>query len=289
MPHSHDIAIWAKSFGATVSENISRRTTHVIASPQRRTAKVRQAAKKPDRISIVTQNWLYDSLSQWKKVAEHEYKIHSEVAENGDKPTTANGSPFDGPDENAALSSSDEEAALTDEEGESAKASTSNDNEAKEQAELEQYMPSLPREDSSPNDETNEDWENMNDELADFLGSDAEEDSENSDAESTISAVSKSTDTNSSGTKKRKRGGGLAPVTDGEESDASQSGSRLQQRKRKALVRTTSLASVTTSSNLTVPDPAHSQAGNDGGEDGYDDEALAAELEAEMMRQAEEE
>lgn len=284
---SHDIAIWAKSFGATVTENITRRTTHVIASPQRRTAKVRQAAKKPDRISIVTQDWLYDSLSQWQRVNEDSYRIHAEVAENGEKPTTASGSPFDGPDDNTALSSSDEEAALTEEEGDIPNGASLTDSEAQEQAELEQYMPSLPREDSSPNEETNEDWDNMNDELADFLGSDAEDDSEASDVESTRSTGSTNTDTSPPSVKKRKRDEWATSTADGEESDASQGDSKLQRRKRKALVRTTSLVSVATSANIPVSDPTPGQAMAEVGEDD-DDAALAAELEAEMLRQAEE-
>ncbi|KAK1020025.1 CTD phosphatase Fcp1, partial [Friedmanniomyces endolithicus] len=50
--HSHDLSVWARSFGATVSDNVGKRTTHLIASPDRRTAKVRQAAKKGGRIAV---------------------------------------------------------------------------------------------------------------------------------------------------------------------------------------------------------------------------------------------
>ncbi|KAK4937311.1 CTD phosphatase Fcp1, partial [Elasticomyces elasticus] len=117
---NHDLGIWAKSFGATITENITKRTTHVVASPQRRTAKVRQAAKRPDKIKIVTQQWLYECFSRWKHEDERPYRVHDEAAaENG--PVNAaneNASPFDAPDESAPLSSSDEEAALTEEESE---------------------------------------------------------------------------------------------------------------------------------------------------------------------------
>ena len=280
-----------------MSDNITRRTTHVIASPQRRTAKVRQAAKKPDRINIVTQDWLYDSLSQWQRVSEEKYRIHSEVAENGEKPVNLNGSPFDGLDEATALSSSDEEAALTEEEGDalSGSAPSIGANDSQERAELEQYMPSLSREDSSPNEETNEDWEGMNDELADFLGSDVEDDSESSDVESTKSVDSASTVTSPSSAQKRKRENGTLHPTDDDESDASQSGSKLQRRKRMALARTSSLTNIAALATPTpgpgpLRDPSAEKEEEEEGDEEEDlDAALAAELEAEMLRQAEEE
>ncbi|GAB7350968.1 hypothetical protein MBLNU459_g1467t2 [Dothideomycetes sp. NU459] len=295
--HSHDLAIWSKSFGATISENITKRTTHVIASPQRRTAKVRHAAKKPDRIKIVTQDWLFQCLSQWRKVSEDPFRIHTEVSENGDKPITVNGSPFDGLDENAPLSSSDEEAALTEEEAEppngfeSTAASEAN---TQEQAELAELMPSISREDSSPNEETNEDWEGMNDELADFLGSEAEDESE-SEAESTRSTDSTNAEAGTPSAKKRKREDDGTSPTDDDDSDASQSGSKLQKRKRKALARTTSLASMAAAAPIAPSQAAvESEPEPKGGEDedadegDEDDAALEAELEAEMLRQAEE-
>ncbi|KAK3110853.1 CTD phosphatase Fcp1, partial [Teratosphaeriaceae sp. CCFEE 6253] len=81
--HSHDLAVWATSFGATVGEHLTRRTTHLIASPERRTAKVRQAAKRGGRVRIVSQNWLYACFSQWQRAEEEHYLIHSEAAANG--------------------------------------------------------------------------------------------------------------------------------------------------------------------------------------------------------------
>ncbi|EMC95886.1 hypothetical protein BAUCODRAFT_71386 [Baudoinia panamericana UAMH 10762] len=82
-PLNHDLAIWARSFGANVQVKVSRRTTHLISSPDRRTAKVRQALKKGSRIAIVNQNWLYACFSQWKKVDEEPYRIHVEAAMSG--------------------------------------------------------------------------------------------------------------------------------------------------------------------------------------------------------------
>lgn len=236
-------------------------------------------------------------LSQWSKVSEDPYRIHNEVSENGEKSTTVNGSPFDGIDGNAPLSSSDEEATLTEEEadipnGFDAGAETDVDDE-EQSSELAKYMPTISREDSSPHEETNEDWEGMNDELADFLGSEADDDSE-SEAESTRSKESTDADEDTPSAKKRKREDeGLTS-----DSDVSQSGSRLQKRKRKALARTTSLASMAAVTSLPNQEPFDLEAdagdvvnGDDGEdeEDEDDDAALEAELEAEMLRQAEEE
>lgn len=273
-----------------MTENITKRTTHVIASPHRRTAKVRQAAKRSDRIKIVTQRWLFDSLSQWRKLVEEPYRIHSEFHDD-DKHNLSNSSPFDGPDENTALSSSDEEAAATEEEGETPNTLTIRtdlDTDRGEQAELESHLPILSREDSSPHEETNEDWDGMNNELADFLGSDADEGSE-SEAESTRSNESDGTLTSTPGTKRKREEKTTGPA-DGEESDASLSASRLQKRKKKALARTTSLthAEMVPSPSLRGgADPGGSAQGEDNGNED-DDAALEAELEAEMLRQDQE-
>lgn len=235
---------------------------------------MRQAAKKPDRIKIVTQHWLFDSLSQWQKLDEQPYRIHSEVSENGEKSNTANGSPFDEPDEFAALSSSGEEAAFTEDEGDTPNGldKSSNVTHSAEQAELEKYMPTLSRADSSPHEETVEDWAAVNDEMKEFLGSDDDDDDE-SDIESVRTEGTESEAEESPSRNKRKRGDDEGASTDGEESDASLKGSRLERRKRKAMARTTSL---TTS------------VGQGDGED-EDDATLEAELAAEMLRQDEEE
>ena len=54
---------------------VSKRVTHVVASSQKtRTQKVREAAKYP-HIKIVTQQWLTQSMSKWKKEDESEYLV----------------------------------------------------------------------------------------------------------------------------------------------------------------------------------------------------------------------
>ncbi|KAH0252399.1 hypothetical protein KCU71_g22969, partial [Aureobasidium melanogenum] len=150
-PQNHDFAIWAKSFGATVTENITKRTSHVVASPLRKTAKVRQAAKRTDKIKIVSQDWLFACLVQWRKVDETPFRLHADLENEPNEPAAnGQGSPFDGPDQKVQLlSSSDEEAAVTEEEDAAETDGTGNDTDAQEQAELERHMPSLPREASS--------------------------------------------------------------------------------------------------------------------------------------------
>lgn len=240
---SHDLAVWAKSFGATVTENINRKTTHIIASPQRRTAKVRQAAKRPERIAIVGQQWLFDSLSQWTHLPEDTYRIHTDIA-NEEKQKSNSPPQFE---DTGALSSSEEEAALTESDPGTPTVKSSEDTDT--EAELAAHMPSLSKEDSLEGNNA-EDWDGMNDELAEFLGSDDED----SDAESIRSLPPAET-------KKRKR--------DGEEAVPTAGDSELQRRKRKALARTSGLE-----------EEVEVQDGDEGGEE----EALEMELAAEMAR-----
>lgn len=281
--HAQDIAHWAKWYGATVSENITKRTTHVIASPDRRTAKVRKAAKRGDRISIVNQNWLYACLTHWRHVDEEPYRIHTEARTNG-----AGGLPDSVEGKEVLLSSSEEEAAQTEEEDENDESGTTTPNGfGKTQLvidtdveELEKYGPSMERKDSSPTEtEQADDWADLNKELEDELGSDWDD----SDTESVRSEASTAGDRTPRSARKRKREG---ESDDGDEvDDGSEEGSRLQKRKREALARTTSLTNVaSTVSNGAGNDDAVEEDDNDSLEDD-----LEAALEAEMMKGSDDE
>jgi len=279
---SHDLAVWAKSFGATITDNIKKRTTHVIAAPQRRTAKVRQAARHPDRIKIVSQHWLWDCLSQWNRLDEGPYRVHVDIAEEMNKSAGPNGSPLQDPEISAMLSSSDDEAAVTEEEGDAPNGLSSRDEKhQKDEAELAAHMPTMSREESSPHADDKSMMQEWADELAEFMGSDDEDGSE-SDAESIRSeATTAASDSTPSG--KRKRPDTDGADTNGEESDASVSDSRLQKRKRKALARTSSLNNATatgTKSLLTLNDHQKIPISNHVEEDEEDEDDLAAELEA---------
>lgn len=289
--HTYDTVIWAKSFGAKVSENITKKTTHVIASPERRTAKVRQAAKKGGRISIVNSGWLFACFSQWSKVDEGPYRIHSDAPING-QPALPDS--FEDK-EIGTLSSSDEEAALTeaeadDEGGREATngAHLSLDIDTDEE-ELAKYAPQDGREDGSPTeDQRPDDWDSIDAELADFIGDSDAEDSEAPDASESESESEAGKDTaNSTPTgQKRKRDATAADVPPTSDPE----GSRLQKRKKEALSRTTSLtnmASVTGGavSAVDASEPAKLDGVNEEEDDEDDEDAdLEAALAAEMEK-----
>lgn len=280
--HSHDTALWAKSFGATVSENITRRTTHVVASPERRTAKVRAAAKKGGRIAIVSQAWLFACFSHWAKVNEDIYRIHSDAPTNG-----AAGLPdsFEGKDE-LVLSSSDEEAAATEDETESG---TNTPNGVRggltldtDSEDLEKFMPSMERADSSPTAEENPDnWGDINDELREFMGSDDESDVESVQSETLKTPPSQ---------RKRKRDA-EENDPDGEDNGAQpkeDDGSTLQKRKKQALARSSSLTQMANVPSSNGSTPAAAQTEDPGGgvaeEEGGEEDDLEAMLMAEMEK-----
>lgn len=285
---SHDFAIWAKSFGATVTENITKRTSHVVASPLRKTAKVRQAAKRTDKIKIVSQDWLFACLVQWRKVDEAPFRLHADLENEPNEPAAnGQGSPFDAPDQKGQLlSSSDEEAAVTEEEDAAETDGTGNDTDAQEQAELERHMPTLPREASSM--ETSADLADWDAELEEFL----EDDDSESEA-GTNQSDTDDTDSPSSSARKRKRDEDGQSTDNDEESDSSQLGSsRLERRKRKALARTTSLVSVSAVDDAQrVKAEAQTSAPQQDTPTDIveEDDDLEAQMEAEMLRQAEEE
>lgn len=277
---NHDTAVWAKSFGAVVSENINKKTTHVIASAERRTAKVRQAAAKGGRIAIVSQSWLHACFSQWDKVDENPYRIHSDNSSNG-----ANGLPdsFEGKD--YILSSSDEEAAQTEDETDGTETPNGTGNGLTLETEFdtdneewEQYKPKDPPPEEASPTETEQDWNDVDAEFAEFMGSDLDDDS---DTESVRSErTEQSSDEVQTPPSQRKR---KADDRD----DENEVESRLQKRKREALDRTSSLTNMAAAggeSSTTADAGDDEEAGED---DGDDD--LEAALAAEMERQSSEE
>ncbi|MCJ1389003.1 Carboxy-terminal domain (CTD) phosphatase [Xylographa bjoerkii] len=173
-----DIALWAKSFGAKVEEDVSRRsTTHVIAA-RNRTAKVRQAVRRgKGKIKIVNTKWLMDSISRWARQEETPYLLKTDDGEAG-KP---------GPgEEDEVLSDSEElgsafdtDGDITDVEGSQnlkvAQKLTIKTTYATDDEDLEGLLPDDIVDEKSPVGGTNDDWEEMNNELEEFLGSDAED------------------------------------------------------------------------------------------------------------------
>ncbi|KAI9702165.1 MAG: Carboxy-terminal domain (CTD) phosphatase [Bogoriella megaspora] len=322
---SADKSEWAKSFGADIKEDLTKRTTHVIATPARKTAKVRRALRYPNRIKVVTEHWLFECIRQWRRVEERPYLIDFGVDQHD--PKNVSEVPFG--TEDVLLSSDDDEesgqATDVDEEsdsningnnGKNGNVLTINTGAPEDEEDLTKYAPD--EQDLTSPHPKNSNWEEMDDELREFMGSDYE-DSEANDGES---EVTEDDDEEPSGTvsgqvepsskingetlkdrpQKRKRGDSRAPSersNDAEDSDASMDtasgGSKLQKRKRKAIARTTSLTNVkgiVTGESMEVNEVVSIGEGEqevDGGEDDDSDAgALEAELEAELSKELEE-
>ncbi|KAI9809618.1 MAG: hypothetical protein M1825_000050 [Sarcosagium campestre] len=190
-----DVAVWARSFGAQLYDQVNKRTTHVVAA-RNRTAKVRQAARRGN-IKIVTTHWLFDSISQWRRLDERPYLIplhpedrapSSASAAGGKAGASGSGSagadPSVGLDEDVAaaaasseamLSSSEEELGESDEEGNTIRLTTNFED-------PDGVVPEDLTDDHSPIDGfQNYDWQEVQDDLADYLGSENGDDDDDDD------------------------------------------------------------------------------------------------------------
>ena len=93
-----DISTWAKTYGASVVEKVTRDVTHVIAA-RPGTAKVKQAIKKG--IKVVGTPWLIESMQRWRKLDEKPYLLEGagkqkmeDPSENGDEPANIDARDF---------------------------------------------------------------------------------------------------------------------------------------------------------------------------------------------------
>jgi len=277
-----DIALWAKSFGAKVEENVGKRTTHVIAA-RNRTAKVRQAAKRgKGRIKIVGTQWLMDSIVQWRRMDEVHYLLKIDEHDNA----------FGSIEEDEVLSDSEEIASgvetedeIDDIEGPKMPGLSLKTEDQGEEDDAEGFIPDEVDDGHSPVGGTNEDWNQMHDELAEFLGSDAED----SDNDSLASGESDRSSRSVRGTK-RSHG------------EIFEEASELQQRKRQAIERSTNLSQTELASpslsGLPTPDVTAGEEGDNGEQDGGDAGDISegdgwsefeGDLEAELERAASEE
>lgn len=264
-----DISTWAKTFGATVADKVTRDVTHVIAA-RAGTAKVKQAVKRG--IKVVGTPWLIESMQRWRKLDEKPYLL-----EGGGKPkmdeTTDHGDPLDHAiQQDFMLSSSDESTGLD----------TDNEAPARKKVKLEiSTTKANLGEDDNDDDEANgspltldqHDWDDIDAELKEFLGSDAESES---DAESVQSSLSHRG--------KRKRGSNEAQR---EDSPHRSGGSRL-----KAVANVSSEQNSTASNTPTVQDDeraiaqaqkvAEAREKQEQAEESDSDDELARELEREL-------
>ncbi|KAK5454314.1 CTD phosphatase Fcp1 [Exophiala xenobiotica] len=179
---SADISTWAKTFGARITDKVSREVTHVVAA-RPGTAKVKQAVKRG--VKVVGTPWLIESMQQWRRLDEKPYLLegagkqrHETSSEAGDLLDKSNAGASD-----LLLSSS---------EGESTGRDTEDDQPARKKLKLEINKDSHPEDDEliddgSPITINQDEWADIDAELKEFMGSDAESES---DTDSVSSALS---------------------------------------------------------------------------------------------------
>jgi RNA polymerase II subunit A-like phosphatase len=206
----------------------------VIANPDRKTTKVKQAARY-QHIKIVNPEWMFQCCTRWEHVEEMPYAIEIDPAERG-------GSPFGELEDESINATGDEE-------------------------------PEEPTESPVELDLTADNWASVDDELADFLNeTDTDDEHNDSDSDSVRSDNSTASDAKQN-KKKRKRTTTSTDVSEAEESDSSvTSVSKLQRRKKRTMERVTSLTNVVTadkSSGLPSPETTGPEEGQ-----GEDDEKV---------------
>jgi RNA polymerase II subunit A C-terminal domain phosphatase len=276
-----DIGMWSRSFGARVSPNLTKSTTHVVAHKDRRTSKVRQAARHSN-IKIVAMNWLLECFTRWEKVPEDAHSINVEREEHEPHDSL----PFEELEDGSMLTPSEDEAVedviLPSEVEE-------NDNNELKSPVMENME--------------NVNWADMEDELADFYDSedDTEADDDDEGMESDASVQSGRSSRSTSRKLKRKRTG--ESVNGDVEEAGGSATSALQKRRKLAAERTTGLANVETVENPSgLPSPDTTGPEEDAGElakangadadaddtDGDDDFAMAMMAELDRESDAEE-
>lgn len=201
-----ELGLQIMSFGADLQTRVTKNVTHLVVSTQRpRTEKLRIAAKIPS-IKIVNQHWLAGCLSQWKKLDEEPYLV---PVPQGDRKSGA------GQEGKEVVSDADEEndgtLKIIDESGKGMDYEDDDEEDGDGDGGLVVDVDSdMPRElgdgvQSPIDDLKGFDWKGVDDELAEFLGSDGDSDDDEDEDESDNSAES--------GTKRRAE-------DDGEESAA---------------------------------------------------------------------
>jgi len=190
-----DISVWAKTFGATISDRVNKETTHVIAA-RVGTAKVKTAVKRG--IKVVGTDWLMQSIQQWRKLDEKPFMLKGiGQKELVNEPKDHQSSDMEAPESDALDASmiavlGDADVKLSSEEDTSALNDTDNSEDEggrKKRPKLNlQETPAFdpdaePQSISpdSPVELNSDEWADLDDEIRDFLGSDIDSES---DAES---------------------------------------------------------------------------------------------------------
>ncbi|KAE8152672.1 hypothetical protein BDV25DRAFT_150569 [Aspergillus avenaceus] len=216
MTKNADISLWAKSFGAVISQKIRKKTTHLVAG-RNRTAKVREATRYPN-VKIVTTQWLLDCLTHWKRLDETPYLLEIHPDDKGEPISPGSGG--------SSSESEDTRERLSDED------ISEPTEDMFESTGLDEY---------SPIGYDEEQQASIHEELKEFLGSDDESESDNE---------ASSWEEEAGPNKKRKRDDGSEDGDDGDSQDESdQGGSRLAQRIKRSYERSTGLKEVATATS----------------------------------------
>lgn len=294
-----EIGIQAESFGAEIRTRVGRDITHLVINIARpRTQKVRQAARIPS-IKIVNQNWLADSIAQWKKLDEDQYLVHIHPADRTAETPLEEGSASPPRPRKITIVNSgrqyfEDEMNGDDDDGDADGSGDEEDDEQDEdddeEDELLDRFNVMPAElqdgEHSPiEDLGGMEWGDVDKELEEFMGSDIDD----SDMESTQD-TDHGTDTESEEPRSRKRKLG----EDGDDDDdlgESTTGSVLSKKQRIAKARTTGLRNVRNAtdeedeegSGLPTPSGTGDEDANRGGDEDDDFADLEAALEAELQ------
>jgi RNA polymerase II subunit A-like phosphatase len=233
-----DISLWARGFGATIAQKINSKTTHLVAG-RNRTAKVREATRYLT-ISIVTIQWLLDSLVHWKRMDEEPYLLPVHPEDRGEPVGSGRSSPSkrEKPDDPNMLSSEDETSSISDGESEGVGSQQNTD-------ELDaEILQSSGLNEHSPIGYDAAEQAEVHDELKAFLGSDDEDTESDSDLSLPDTGQQtrkrkRDTESDSDAESDRSSGKGSDPAADG-------LGSRLSRKIRRSHARSTGLKAVAT-------------------------------------------
>lgn len=268
-----EVALQASSFGAELQTKVSRKVTHlVVPTVKSRTHKVRQAARYPN-IKIVTYQWLADSISKWQRQDETQYLVElHEQDRQQNAPSSVSSSIHESDDESFDETDTIDE----DEEHESVPASQ------EEEQDDEGVMPEDFEGGHSPIDDLKTfDWSEADEELAEFMGSDSENDSDTGSVASNSSHHSRASNLSIRGVKRQH-----SEATDDDESDDA---NELIKRQRISSFRATGLKTVKTaqeSSESSLPTPCLT-GGEEGGRDRGDESGVEEDDDAEDDLEAE--
>lgn len=212
---SADLSLWAKSFGATIVEKVSRDVTHVVAA-RTGTAKVKQAVKR--NIRVVETSWLISSMQQWRKLDERPFLLEGAGKQKPEASSPEHDHvPFDPQDFDLSESESDITGQDTEMED--------NRQPRRKKLKISIDTPAEPAEpgdgETSPLTIDQDEWDEIDNELKEFMGSDLDSESDTESISSRLSVRSKTngkrkredvTDDEAGPTKRKASSSGLRAV-----------------------------------------------------------------------------